>query len=197
MHISAQLLPGPVVEAVAAVGIGLAILFGGQQVLNDQLQPGELIAFLVAMGLLNAPIKAVSEAQALWQRASAGAQAALTILLESPTADTGSRVLDAKTIEITIQDLNFAYQEDKPVLSQLSCQIPEQQITAICGPSGIGKTSVADLILRRYPFQAGQIWVNGHPINDGRVLVKHTPSFQDPFVFNATEITTLKDGTPL
>lgn len=188
-YISAQLLPGPVVEAVAAVGIGLAILFGGQQVLNDQLQPGELIAFLVAMGLLNAPIKAVSEAQALWQRASAGAQAALTILLESPTPDTGSRILDAKKIKITIQDLDFAYQADKPVLSQLNCEIPEQQITAICGPSGIGKTSVADLILRRYPFQGGQIWVNGHPINEWtrHSLVKHIAIIQqDPFVFNAT-----------
>ncbi|MEC8381235.1 MAG: ABC transporter ATP-binding protein [Myxococcota bacterium] len=188
-YISAQLLPGPVVETVAAVGIGLAILFGGQQVLNDQLQPGELIAFLVAMGLLNAPFKAVSEAQALWQRASAGAQAAYAILHESPLSDTGRHVLNTSKIEIVIRELDFAYQPEKPVLRQFSCAIPDGQITAICGPSGIGKTSIADLILRRYPFQSGEILVNGLPINQWTrsSLINHMAIIQqEPFIFNAT-----------
>lgn len=188
-YISAQLLPGPVVETVAAVGIGLAILFGGQQVLNGHLQPGELIAFLVAMGLLNAPFKAVSEAQALWQRASAGAEAALSILSETPLPDTGRQELRSTAIDISIHKLCFSYLPETPVLTELTCTIPQGQITALCGPSGVGKTSIAELILRRYPIQSGHIMLNNRPIEEWTrsSLYQHIAMIQQsPFLFHAS-----------
>ena len=57
----AQLLPGPVIELIAAVAAGIVIAYGGREVFAGRLTPGELVAFLVAMGLMNLPLKGLSE----------------------------------------------------------------------------------------------------------------------------------------
>ena len=88
----AQLLPGPVIEAIAAVGVGLAIAYGGQRVFSGDLLPGELIAFLVAMGLLNMPLKSLSEINSLTQRALAGAERAFAVLDTPPRLEDGGEI---------------------------------------------------------------------------------------------------------
>ena len=73
----AKLSPGPIVELIAAVGVGAVLWVGGQQVFAGTLQPGELIAFMIALGLLNEPLKGISKIHELTQQARAASQRSL------------------------------------------------------------------------------------------------------------------------
>ena len=80
----ARLLPGPVVEVIAAIGVGGVLWVGGKQVFAGEIQPGELIAFMVALGLLNEPLKGISKIHNLIQQARSGAAGVFAILDTEP-----------------------------------------------------------------------------------------------------------------
>lgn len=188
-HISAQLMPGPIVEFIAAIGIGTTILFGGKQVLSGTIQPGELIAFLVAMSLLNAPFKSLSEAQSLWQKAMAGATNTVAMLETPRPEDPGLLDLQPSDNHVHFKDVSFGYTPSHPVLEKVSFDILPGKITAIQGPSGVGKTTISSLLLRHYTPSSGLITINGTPITEyslknlrGKISIIQ----QHPFLFCAS-----------
>ena len=189
--ISARLLPSAVVEFIAAIGIGLAIYFGGQWVLEGKLLPGELIAFMVALGLLNAPLKGLSELQSLWQRAMVGADSLFQVL-DIPQSDFEKGRLfgnkNNKNIEIEFQHVHFDYGEEK-VLQDVSFTIKPNEIFAIEGPSGCGKSTIASLLLRFYHPQKGQIRIAQTQISEYQIKsLRQNISivFQHSFLFHTT-----------
>jgi ATP-binding cassette, subfamily B, bacterial MsbA len=185
--IASQLLPGPVVEFIAAGGVGLAIYFGGRMVLDDQLQPGELVAFLFAMGLLNAPLKGLSEMRSLWQRSMAGAESVFS-RLDIPGEEKGGRELSADKVELVIEKLRFDYGEG-PVLDGLEFRIRPGETVALAGPSGSGKSTLAALVQRLYEPEGGSIRINGREVGEYSMesLRRHISVVgQHPFLFHST-----------
>jgi subfamily B ATP-binding cassette protein MsbA len=157
----AQLLPGPVIELIAAIGVGLVIWFGGQQVLAGEIEPGALVAFLVALGLLNDPLKGIAQIHSLTQRALAGADAVFHTIDSQPRiADHGTLELGHEPVEIAFEDVDFDY-GDGPVLQGVSFRMERGRTVALVGASGSGKSTTAALVTRFVDPTRGRVLANG------------------------------------
>ncbi len=197
--ILARLLPSPVVELIAALGVAAVIYVGGQQVFAGELEPGALIAFLVALGLLNAPLKGLSEIQSLSQRAIAGAEAVYAVL-DRPSAlpDTGSRVLDVPHAALEFRGVHFSY-GDEDVLCGLDLTVEPGRVVALVGASGAGKSTAANLACRLLDPTAGSVRLGGFDLRDCTLssVRRHIAVVaQEPFLFDDTVAANISLGRP-
>ena len=185
----AQLLPGPVVELIAAVGIGTALWVGGRQVFAGTVQPGELIAFMVALGLLNDPLKGLALISSLVQRSLASAEAIFAVLDTAPrVVDDGKIALEAREVTLSLQGVGFTY-GDGAVLRNLDLELPAGRVVALVGQSGSGKSTAAALLTRFYDPTDGRILLNGRDLRDYSVasLRRHIAVVsQEGFLFDDT-----------
>lgn len=196
---AAQLLPSPIVELIAACGLGAALWSGGQQVMTGQIQPGELVAFLFALGFLNEPLKGLTLIQSLTQRSLAGAEAVFAAIDRAPTIlDQGTITLSERRLHLRFEAVSFDY-GDGPVLETLNIDIPPGRVVALVGASGSGKSTAANLIPRFYDPTAGRITLNGTDIRDLSLtsLRAHVALVsQESFLFNDTVWANITLGYP-
>lgn len=160
---AARLLPSPLVEAAAAVGVALVIVVGGEQVVDGTLQPGELIAFLLAVGLLNDPLKGLAEVYSLAQRAAAGAGTAFALIDAAPVIQSGPDgplEVDPAAPLLHFDGVTIDY-GDGPVVTDFSLTVGRGEIVALAGPSGVGKTSLSRLVPRLLDPVAGRVCIGG------------------------------------
>ncbi len=194
-----QIIPGPVVELIAAVGVGAALYIGGQQVFEGTVQPGELIAFLVALGLMNDPLKGLSLIVSLWQRSMASAEAVFTVLDQEPAiVDAGTHELGMSACTIAFDDVSFDY-GDGPVLRNVSFRAQSGQVIGIVGGSGSGKTTLVNLAPRFYTPTSGAIRIDGRPLDDYRLASLRqgiAMVTQETFLFNDTVAENIRFGRP-
>ncbi len=159
------IIPGPIVEILAAVGVGLVISYGGHRVVDGLLAPGELMAFIVAVGLLNAPLKGLSQITAQLARAEAGATSAFAVIDRSPAIVDGSENLSCKSATLEFKGVSIDY-GDGPIIEELSFRLEAGESVAIVGPSGIGKSSILALVSRFMEPVKGTVEINAKPIGD-------------------------------
>ena len=185
----AQLLPGPVIELIAAIGVGLVIWFGGQQVLAGEIEPGALVAFLVALGLLNDPLKGIAQIHSLTQRALAGADAVFHTIDSQPRIeDHGTLELGHEPVEIAFEDVDFDY-GDGPVLQGLSFRMERGRTVALVGASGSGKSTIAALVTRFVDPTRGRVVANGNALPEYKLASLRRQVglvSQDTFLFDDT-----------
>lgn len=194
----ARFLPGPLVEVLAALGIGLVIAYGAQRVLAGLLLPGELMAFLVAFGLLNQPLKGLAQVTANLERARVGAKAAFSILDRAPKVQGGPRVLDTKRCRVAFENVCVDFGEG-PIVSKVSFDVGPGERVAIVGASGVGKTSVLGLVPRFIDPVQGRVLLNGESLSDYTLdsLRSHIAWVgQESVLFEGTVADNLRLGKP-
>lgn len=193
-----QLAPSPLIELMASVGVALVIAVGGRRVIAGELQPGELIAILVALGLMNTPLKSLSEVASLTQRALAGAERAFEILDTPPPLTDGAEVLSARRCRLSLEELRFDYGEGE-VLRGLSFAVEPGETVALVGASGAGKSTLASLVSRLADPTGGRVCVNGIDIRSLTLdsLRAHVAVVtQDPFLFDGSVAENLRLARP-
>ncbi len=156
-----------VTQVVFGFGIALVIYFAAQESLADRLTAGQFIAFFSAMMLMLQPVRRITNVNATLQRGVAGADSLFAIMDEEDEADSGT--IDAGRLrgDVSIRDVNFAYDgENAAVLDGVSIDIEAGKTLAIVGHSGSGKTTLASLLPRFYEASAGEILIDGKPIHD-------------------------------
>ncbi len=187
---AAQLVPSAVVELIASVGVGACIWYGGQQVFAGRITPGELIGFMLAVAMLNDPLKGLALIQSLTQRALAGAEAIFAVLDTDPVVpDDGVIELDTDAVTVCFDDVGFAYQPGEPVLQGVGFEVGRGRVVALVGASGAGKSTAASLLLRFYDPTAGRILLNGRDLRDHTLesLRRHVALVsQESFLFDDT-----------
>ena len=158
----------PVIEFLAAIGVTCIIWYGGVEVVNGDLTPGALIAFLVYAVNLSNPVKRLSRVFGTVQRALAAAERVFEVLDTESEVQEKPKAVKLPTIDgkVSFQNVTFEYKPNEPALNSISLEVKPGQMVAIVGPSGAGKSTIANLIPRFYDLKSGNIFIDDIDITD-------------------------------
>ena len=152
----------PITDLAGAMGVAFVLWYGGQKVFSGALTLGTFIAFLFAMGSLLRPFKRLARLHSTNQQALAAGGRIFQVLDAKPTVTElpSAKVLAPVHREIVFDRVSFQY-GDQPVLRGISLSIQRGEIVALVGPSGGGKTTLANLLLRFYDPTSGRVTCDG------------------------------------
>ena len=172
-------------------GTGVILWYGGRQVINGSMDPGELVAFFLYMGLLAIPVRMTAWIVNSFSRAMSSGERIFYVLdAESPVKEKRNALIMPRVKgDVRFDDVSFGYSELSPVLQGVSFEVPSTKVMAILGAPGSGKTTVVHLIPRFYDVTQGQITIDGIDIRDGTLAsLRQNVGIvqQDVFMFTST-----------
>ncbi len=182
----------PITEFVGAVAAMLVLYVGGRQVIRGDLSFGMFAAFMAAMFQCVQPFKRLSNINAVMQQAQAAATRIFQILDTQASEQDKVRAIDLSEVKeaVRFENVSFKYEGEKEeVLKNINLEVPVGTILAIVGPSGVGKTSLINLIGRFYTVTGGRITIDGYDICDIKLKSlreKIGIVTQEMFLFNDT-----------
>ena len=181
----------PSVEFISSLGTILVVGFGGLLAYREGLSVADIVAFLLYLGLFYAPVTGLANLLESMQQSMAGAERVLAVLdAPSEIQDMpGAEALENVNGEITFDHVSFAYADGNPVLNDVSFTCRPGEMLALVGPTGVGKTTLTQLISRFYEPTSGRILMDGHDIRNVTLesLRRNiSPVLQDTFLFNGT-----------
>jgi len=157
----------PSMELLSAFAIGGVVWYGGFSVIAGSRSQGQFMAFLTAMFMMYQPFKKLAGTNATIQQGLAAAERVFEIFDTQPDVREKSEATKLAPFSraIELQDVNFSY-GDNPVLQKINLKIIKGEMTALVGVSGVGKSTLADLIPRFYDVTAGRIMIDGVDVRD-------------------------------
>ena len=181
----------PSVEFISSLGTILVVGFGGWLAYREGLRVEDIVAFLLYLGLFYGPVTGLANLLENMQQSMAGAERVLAVL------DTPCEIRDKPDAvplenvrgDIRFDTVSFSYSDGVPVLREVSFHCEPGKMLALVGPTGVGKTTLTQLISRFYEPTAGHILIDGHDIGDVTLesLRRNiSPVLQDTFLFNGT-----------
>jgi ABC-type multidrug transport system fused ATPase/permease subunit len=192
----------PTIEFLGMLATGIVLWFGGNFVIQGQVTFGVMAAFLSYVTRFFNPIQELSRMYTTLQSAMAGGEQVLK-LLDTPieVQDAGDAVeLQPVNGRIELRQVRFQYREDSPiVLNGIDLVIQPGTVVALVGPTGAGKTTIANLITRFYEVSEGCILIDGIDIRSvtQKSLHQHIRVVsQDPFLFSRTIADNIRYGCP-
>ena len=187
----------PLVEVVAAVGVGLALFY----VYYAQLSAAKFLALMAGIFLLYEPVKALSRVHLQLQKCLAATTNIFELMrrprtvIEAPDA----QPLPACRGEIVLENVGFSYGPHAPAVRGVDLRVEPGQRVALVGASGAGKSTILSLILRLYDPQSGTVRLDGHDVRDLQIesLRSHLGIVsQDTFLFHETILDNIRFGRP-
>ncbi len=158
-------LTNPVTRFVNSV-VYAAVAFLGALLVPSSLTVGGLTIFLSYANQYTKPFNEISGVIAEMQNALACAQRAFELIEEDPQKSENNDVLDNVEGKVEIKDISFSYVPEKPLIQNLSLNVKKGMRVAIVGPTGCGKTTLINLLMRFYDVNDGDITVDGKSVYD-------------------------------
>ena len=179
----------PAIDVLSTLSTAIVIGYGGYLVLTGTLTVGVLTAFLIYVQQFFRPIQLASQVYTQAQAALAGGERIYNILDEEPEPSDPPETpkLDSVEGRIEFDNVSFAYEPARPVLQDVNFKIEPGQTVALVGPTGAGKTTIANLIPRFYDVSAGAVWVDGRDVREVErrsLREKIATVLQEPFLFS-------------
>ncbi|UCH22214.1 MAG: ABC transporter ATP-binding protein [Deltaproteobacteria bacterium] len=183
----------PFIEVLGVVVLSIVILYGGSGILAGVLSLGALVAFISYMKMFFRPIRDLAEKYNILQNAMASAERLFLILdtedkLTHPLFSMANKPNDLQMIEeISLEDVSFSYIAGEMVLEKISLNVRAGETIAVVGPTGAGKTSLINLIMRFYDPTGGRVLINGRNIKycpPSAFRAKMALVMQEPFLFS-------------
>ena len=181
----------PSVEFLSAIGSIIVVGVGGVLAFRQELSVSDIVAFLLYLALFYSPIAGIAKLLEDSQQAYAGAERVIAVLDQEQDIKESPDALPLQNVqgEIEFKDVDFWYVADSPILKNISFRCPAGQMVALVGPTGVGKTTLTQLIPRFYDPTHGQILIDGQDIQQVTLesLRKNiAPVLQDTYLFNGT-----------
>ncbi|OED34382.1 hypothetical protein AB834_06720 [PVC group bacterium (ex Bugula neritina AB1)] len=161
-------LLSPLMEVTVALSLAFFLIVGGRQVLSGEITPGQFLLFTVAAISLFRPLKKLGKSYSLLQESLASADRVFDLFKQESTIKEveNPRALDSFKEEILFQKVGIAYVPDKYILKNISFSVKKGTVVAIVGSTGVGKTSLLNLIPRFYDPQEGNVFVDKVNVKD-------------------------------
>lgn len=155
--------------AATFLGGALTTLYGGYLVIQGEMTIGGLIAFSTYQSRAFSPLQALLDLYLRIERAGVSLERIFEFLdLGKEQHERGGHGLRLPAVrgEVEFRNVSFSYEANTPILRELSFRVPAGERLMILGPSGTGKTTVADLLVRLYEPAGGSVFLDGHDVRD-------------------------------
>lgn len=165
--IRTESLASPIIEIISGMAIAGVIWYAGNEVISGSTSPGSFIAFIGAFVAAYRPLKSLAELNNNLQEGLAAGKRLFEVLDKNPQIidKKNAKELKVKIGEINFNHVNFGYKKHS-VFEDLSFKIAPGKVTAFVGSSGSGKTTIANLLLRFYEVESGEITIDKQNIQD-------------------------------
>ena len=157
----------PILNAISDLTYLLVAVIGAIQVLAGRLTVGNMQAFVQYVWQINQPIQNLSQLAGTLQSAKSSLDRVFQVLDEPDEVLGKNEALDKElTGQVSFNHVDFQYVEDKPLIRDFNLEVNPGEMVAIVGPTGAGKTTLINLLMRFYNVTKGAITVDGHDIRD-------------------------------
>jgi ATP-binding cassette subfamily B protein len=189
---------GPVMNMVNNLGLAIVACSGGWLAVEGLMTVGEIASFVNYAGRLGQPLNQIAQLFNSIQSALAGAERIFALMDETPERDSaGAVALEHVRGEVTLEKVNFGYEPGVQVLNDVSLHADAGQMVALVGPTGAGKTTIANLLTRFYDVESGSIRIDGRDVKDVKkddLRRKLGLVLQDNFLFADTVMANIRYG---
>jgi len=191
----------PAIRFFGAMGTVIVLGVGSIMVVKDQLSLGTLVAFIAYIASIYDPINRLTEVDNIFQEAIAAGERIFELLDQTMEVKDAPDAIELPVIrgEMVFDQVHFKYGSGDQVLHGINFTMAPGEVVALVGPSGAGKTSIANLICRFYDPVQGQVTIDGYNLRNIKLTSLRrqvTVVLQDSFLFNNTVAENLHYGKP-
>ena len=192
----------PFQSLVISLSMVITLFFGGRAAIRGDITIGQFIAFFQYLGMLVWPMIAIGWIVDMYQRGTASLKRLNEIFQTAPEIDDSEADPAIKSLQgnIEIRDLSFRYGENLPLIFDgISTSVSDGKTLAVVGPTGCGKTTLIELLVRIYEPPKGSILVDGHPLHRIPLNVLRRDMVlvpQDIFLFSDSISNNIRLGSP-
>jgi ABC-type multidrug transport system fused ATPase/permease subunit len=191
----------PMLGFLPSLGLGVVLLVGGRQVINDQITLGDFFIFYTYLIMLTGPMRMLGMSLGMAQRAIASGNRLFEILDREPRIDSrpDAPPLPAGPGRVDLQGVSLAYDGAGPALEDIDLDVEAGRTVALVGPSGSGKSSLVALLARLYDPTQGRVLVDGADLRDVDVRsLRRQIAFvaDESFLFSATVAENIAYASP-
>ncbi len=183
-------LSSPIMEALGGVAMAVIIWYGGKEVIAGNSTPGNFFSFTAALIMLYEPIKRLNKENHNIQQGLAASQRVFEVIDREPEVRDREGAIKLEKVEgsVSLRNVYFKY-DDKMILKNINLFIEKKEVVAVVGASGVGKSTLINLLPRFYDVTQGSIEIDGKDIRDlSLVTLRQNIALvtQDVILFNDT-----------
>ncbi|NUR07290.1 MAG: ABC transporter ATP-binding protein [Nocardioidaceae bacterium] len=189
------------VDLLVAISTAVVMYFGARLVLDNSLTAGALVVFLTYLKNALKPVRDFAKYTARLAKAVAAGERVIDVFQQQPDIRDTPDAVPAPPLagRVRLEDVSFEYEPGHPVLRGIEFEAEPGQVVALVGPSGIGKSTLVNLILRLYDPTSGRVLVDGRDIRDYTLESVRTQIgvvLQDTLLFAASVRENIRYGRP-
>ena len=192
---------GPTIMFINNISMALISTFGAMLFLKGQVRLGDLNSFVMYSRRFSGPINEVANILSEIQSAFAAAERVFRLIDAPPEPEDLPEAVELEQVrgDVRLENVDFSYVPGQPIIHGLNLHAAPGSLTAIVGPTGAGKTTIINLLMRFYDVSGGAVYVDGHDIRDvtRKSLRKaYSMVLQDTWLFHGTIYDNIAYGKP-